>query len=79
MPNDTSRHRGDGEWPTFEEQLAESRVIPRSALERLIRENQDFHMLRPEEAHDRLRKRRWSRLYRCASGGYPMVLRELYE
>src|SRR5579863_10281969 len=89
MPDDASRHRGDAEWPTFEEQLAEAKVIRGSALERLIRENQDFHMLRPEEAHDRLRLPPWIRVYwrkhhpeanySGASGGYPMVLRELYQ
>ena len=40
-----------------------SKVIPGSALEKLIRENQDFDMLSPEEAHDRLRLPPWLRVY----------------
>jgi len=35
-----------------ERQLVESIVIAGSALEHLIRDNQDFSMLRLEEAHD---------------------------
>ena len=39
-------------WPSVERQLVESIVIAGSALEHLIRDNQDFSMLRLEEAHD---------------------------
>jgi hypothetical protein len=53
------KHREDKDdaphWPTLEEQLKVSKVIPGSALEKLIRANQDFEMLRPEEAYDKLR------------------------
>lgn len=86
MPKD---HRGETHWPTLEEQFAAAHVIPGLALEKLIRENQDFDMLRPEEAHDKLRLPPWIRVYwrklhpegnySGASGGYPMVLRELCE
>jgi hypothetical protein len=34
-----------GSWPSVAEQLAGAKVIPGSALEKLIRENQDFEML----------------------------------
>lgn len=78
-------------WPSLEQQLANASVIPGSALEQLIRDNQDFAMLWPHEADDRLRIPPWLRVYwrknhpegRYAehdpSGGYPMALHELYE
>jgi hypothetical protein len=44
-----TRRRG---WPTLEEQLAEANVTPGSALEKLIRDNQDFGLLHPEEVLD---------------------------
>jgi len=77
-------------WPTLEEQLRASKVIPGSALEKLIRENQDFDRLRPEEAHDNLRLPPWLRVYwrkqhpelRVAAhdptGGYPLALWDIY-
>ena len=52
-------------WPTLKQQLEEDRVVPGSALERLIAENQDFRLLRPEEAHDQIRGARSG----CASSG----------
>lgn len=54
-PEERDRKREYPHWPSLEEQLEASHVIPGSALEKLIRENQDFDMLSPEEAHDRLR------------------------
>jgi hypothetical protein len=90
-----TKHHGDKDagpqWPTVEEQLSASKVIPGSALEKLVRENQDFEMLRPEEAHDKLRLPPWLRVYwrkhhpeaRYAAhdptGGYPLALRDLYN
>jgi hypothetical protein len=77
-------------WPTLEEQLRASKVIPGSALEKLIRENQNFDLLRPAEANDKLRLPPWLRVYwrkqhpeyRYAehdpTGGYPLALRDLY-
>jgi len=50
-------------WPSLEEQLAASRVARGSALEQLIRDNQDFEILRPEEARDKLRLPPWLRVY----------------
>ncbi len=78
-------------WPTLEEQFAESRVDPESALARLIEENQQFDMLRPEEADDKIVTPPWLRvLWRKShpdleysaddpSGGYPLVLKEIWE
>jgi hypothetical protein len=78
-------------WPTVERQLAEARVAPGSPLAKLIRDNQDFSLLRPEEARDRLPVPLWLRVWwRKAhpesrisaadrTGGYPLVLKEIQE
>lgn len=78
-------------WPSLAEQLAESRAEPASAFEALILANQDFSLLRPEEATDDLgvplflrvlwRRAHPELTYDAAdpSGGYPLVLGELYE
>lgn len=78
-------------WPTVERQLAEARVAPGAPLAKLIRDNQDFRTLRPEEAHDRLPVPLWLRVwwrkahpegkYSAAdpTGGYPFVLKEIHE
>ncbi len=77
-------------WPSLEDQLRDSKVIPGSALEKLIRENQNFKMLRTEEAHDKLRLPVWLRVYwrkqhpelkyspGDPTGGYPLALRDIY-
>ncbi len=77
------------EWPSLREQLAASEVEKGSALEQLIRENQDFEMLRPEEAHDKLGLPPWLRVYwrklhpdadySGPGGGYPGSLADLGE
>jgi hypothetical protein len=78
-------------WPTLEEQLRTSRVKPGTALEKLVRENQNFEMLRPAEANDRLRLPPWLRVYwrkhhpearysgDDPTGGYPLALKDLYR
>lgn len=74
-------------WPDIAQQLAQSEITPGSALERLVRDNQDFHMLRPEEADDTLRVPPWLRVYwrkqhpeaNYDTGGYPRSLRNVYE
>lgn len=88
---DRDKKRERPNWPSLEEQLEASRVIPGSALERLIRENQDFDLLTPEEApDDKLRLPLWIRVYwhkqhpeiKPAPGdptrGYPLALRDIY-
>jgi hypothetical protein len=81
---------GSPAWPTLEEQLAQSHVVPGSALAELIAANQDFSILRPEEAHDRLGLPPWLRVYwqknhpdytyipGDPSGGYPLALKDMY-
>ena len=78
-------------WPTLERQLSEDRVPRGSALAELIAKNQEFHLLRPEEARDELPVPLWLRvLWRKTypegpysgddpTGGYPFVLKELHE
>ena len=51
------------EWPSVEEQLREAKVAPGTALEKLILDNQDFHLLQPEEAHDDAGIPLWLRVY----------------
>jgi hypothetical protein len=77
-------------WPTVDEQLAAAKVVHGSALEQLIRENQDFSLLRPEEATDNLRLPPWLRVYWWKqhpeltpapgdpTGGYPLALHDIY-
>jgi hypothetical protein len=76
-------------WPNVDEQLAHAKAMPGSALEKLIRENQDVEMLRPEEANDKLRLPAWIRIhwrkqhpnadYSGTSGGYPLHLTLLHQ
>lgn len=78
-------------WPSLAEQLAKGRVPPGSALERLIAQNQDFHLLAPEEASDPFPVPPWLRVYwrkahpeiampkRNPAPSYPLVLKEVYE
>ncbi len=80
-----------GRWPTVTEQLQKDSVPHGSALEVLIMENQEFSMLNPKELHDRLSIPLWLRVnWRKAhpegqyspndpTGGYPLVLHEVYE
>jgi hypothetical protein len=77
-------------WPTLEEQFKASKVIHGSALEKLVKENQNFEVLSPGEANDKLRLPPWLRVYyrkqhpgfrqapKDPTGGYPLALRDLY-
>lgn len=69
-------------WPSLEEQLAASKVIPGSNLEKLIRENQDFHMLDPAEASDKLGLPPWLRVHwrknHPEPGFYPRALKNVH-
>jgi len=83
------RARTQSPWPSLAEQLAAEHAKPGSGLEGLIRRNQDFSLLRPEEAHDKIGLPPWLRvLFRKEhpelvfsgadpTGGYPRVLNEL--
>ncbi|HEX2641791.1 MAG TPA: exo-alpha-sialidase [Thermoanaerobaculia bacterium] len=80
-----------GGWPSVSQQLANGHVNNGSALEALIRRNQDFSLLRDDEAFDSIRVPLWLRVaWRKAhpegkyeatdpTGGYPFVLKEVYE
>jgi hypothetical protein len=79
------------EWPSVDKQLRQGRVEAGSPLESLILNNQDFKMLRAEEAGDKIPVPLWLRVYwRKAhpeanysaadpTGGYPHVLKEVWE
>ena len=78
-------------WPTVEEQLAEAKAAPGGALERLVRANQDFTLLRPEETGDNLGYPPWLRIFwrtvypdakyaaNDPSGGYPTSLGRIHR
>jgi hypothetical protein len=78
-------------WPSLQSQLAKDRIPAASPLAKLIASNQDFQLLRPEEARDKIAVPPWLRvLWRKghpfmvsvpgdATGGYPLVLKEVHE
>ena len=78
-------------WPSLHDQLQADAVTPHSALEALIAANQDFSVLRPDEAKDKIPVPLWLRvIWRRAhpeavysaqdpTGGYPFVLKEVHE
>lgn len=70
-------------WPSIEEQLEVDHVEAGSALELLIRDNQDFHLLRPEEATDELGLPPWLRVHwrklHPESTNYPNALSNVYS
>jgi hypothetical protein len=74
-------------WPSVEEQLKAAQAIPGTPLEKLIRDNQDASVLRPDERPDDLvGLPLWLRIYYRKThpdeplstvdpaGGYPDVL-----
>ncbi|HEY1412274.1 MAG TPA: hypothetical protein VGF36_09040 [Rhodopila sp.] len=91
MATTPSPPSGVANWPTLDEQLAAAKVIHGSALEKLITENQDFSVLRLEEAHDDLDLPPWIRVYwrrlhpdgrysaNDPTGGYPLSLRDTWQ
>ena len=82
-------HKEPHPWPSIDDQLIEAKVVHGSALENLIRDNQEFQMLRPEEANDQLRLPPWLRVYwrklhpdadySDPGGGYPHTLSDLHK
>jgi hypothetical protein len=78
-------------WPSLESQMAKARVPAGSPLAKLIASNQEFQLLRPEESRDKIAVPPWLRvLWRKqhpqmgyttndGTGGYPLVLKEVYE
>jgi hypothetical protein len=84
MPKPTAAAR---RWPSLDQQLRALKVRPGSALEALIKENQDFSMLEPGEAQDGLPFPLWLRVYvrkkhpeipfSPPKVGYPLILKEM--
>src|SRR2546428_4886681 len=78
-------------WPSMESQLAADRVIPGSALERLVWGNQNFDLLNPSESRDKIGIPLWLRvLWRKEhpeltyssedpTGGYPRALKNIHQ
>ena len=78
------------QWPSLQEQLDTAKAPQDSALEKLIKDNQDFHLLRPEEANDKIGLPLWLRVHwrkqhpegvysaSDPTGGYPRVLKNIY-
>ncbi len=64
MPGKRAQGHSQPQWPTVEEQLAAANVVHGTALEQLVRENQDFSLLRREEIADGLRLPPWLRVDR---------------
>jgi len=85
--------RKSQKWRSVEEQLRESRVVHGSALEQLIRDNQDFKLLHRGEVNDGLPIPPWLRVHwrklhpeevpdegsPAAAYPYPDVLDSIYE
>ncbi len=77
-------------FPSLADQLKAAHAKPGSALERLIRDNQDFGRLQPRDAADSIVPP-WLKVYwqkghpevnyatDDPTGGYPLVLKEIYE
>jgi hypothetical protein len=88
-----ARARRSSQWPSVDDQLKESRVVHGSALEKLIRDNQEFELLHPDEVSDGLPLPPWLRVYwrkqhpeevpdassPAAAYPYPDVLDSVYE
>ena len=78
-------------WPRLREQLDAAEATSGSALEKLIKDHQDFHLLDPSEAHDDAGLPPWLRVFwrknhpdvehsRVNPGaGYPDVLYTIHE
>jgi hypothetical protein len=85
----------DGKFPSLDDQLSKTHdgfsIKSGTALDQLIRENQNFEMLRASEASDKRGLPSWLRVWwrkshpeveyseNDATGGYPLVLKEILE
>src|SRR5690242_13268184 len=90
MPSAKKSQGNRPPWPSVKEQLTAAKVTPSSALEKLIQDNQDFHLLQPEEANDNADLPLWLRVYWRKNhpelqhstvnpgGSYPDVLYTIY-
>jgi hypothetical protein len=77
-------------WPSLQEQLRSDNIIAGSALENIVRDNQHFDLLDPEEINDNRNLPPWLRVFwrRChpevqdldfkRGGVYPQVLSTVY-
>lgn len=82
-----STSRAAPKWPSVEEQLNALNIQRGSALERLIKDNQDFSILLPSEANDGLPFPPWLRVwwrkkhpelsFSTSGVSYPLALKEI--
>jgi hypothetical protein len=83
--------QANAKFPSLDEQLKSAHAKPGSALDKLIRANQDFSRLKPRDAADWIVPP-WLKVYwqkghpevnydndLDPTGGYPLVLKEIYE
>src|SRR6185369_65252 len=83
--------QANAKFPTLDAQLKNAHARKGSALEKLIQDNQDFSKLKPRDAVDTIVPP-WLKVYwrkghpevnydndNDPSGGYPLVLKEVYE
>src|SRR5258706_5811483 len=87
----TAGAASQADWPSFKEQTEKDHVLPGSNLEKLIAENQDFGILRPEETRDSIRIPLWLRVLwhknhpddkyspQDPTGGYPHRLHGVHD
>ena len=78
-------------WPSIKEQISAEKVARGSALEKMIRKNQEFDLLQPEETDDDAGLPLWLRVFWRKNhpdlehptvnpgGGYPDALYTLYD
>jgi hypothetical protein len=92
MATSKRRENPPGGWPSVEQQLEAARAVHGSQFERLIRDNQDTGLLRPEEAEtDNIDVPLWLRVHYRRNhpdqppspagpvGDYPEALENLHE
>lgn len=89
--NGNGNGNGNGKFPSLDDQLKKAHAKPGSALDKLIRQNQDFSKLKAHDADDSIRPP-WLKVYwrkghpevnydndNDPTGGYPLVLKEVLE
>ncbi|MEO8382955.1 MAG: pre-peptidase C-terminal domain-containing protein, partial [Acidobacteriota bacterium] len=87
----SAQSQGNGKFPSLDEQLKKAHVKANSALDKLIRKNQDFSKLKAKDANDQIVPP-WLKVYwrkghpeanydndNDPTGGYPLVLKEVLE
>ena len=90
--NGNGNGNGNGQFPTLDAQLKQAHAKPGSALDKLIRANQNFGQLKKRDADYAQIVPPWLKVYwrkghpevnydndNDPTGGYPHVLKEVFE